>query len=196
MFSVQYALDTSCVMEQLDVPVSEKESIHTVCFKPAHLPPNEKIPLVMIHGVAGGVLTFYKIYSQFTMDRCVYGIDLPGFALSSRVSFPNHPDGCEEKMVDMIERWRKEMKLERIILMGHSFGGFVSAVYAQKYYAYIDSLVLIEPWGVFPEETAPSFASVILRTLMKTFQINPLQGISNLGILGKMEDCFLLTLVL
>ena len=151
-------LGIPCEMQQLDVPVSAKETIHTVWFKPVH-PLPEQISLVLVHGMGGAVPTFSKIYSHFTTDRHVYGIDLPGFALSSRVSFPNHPDGCEEKMVAMIEQWRKVMKLERIILMGHSFGGFVSTLYAQKYHTYIESLVLIEPWGIFPDNTTPKYAA-------------------------------------
>lgn len=35
--------------------------------------------------------------------------------------------------VDAIEAWRKKVKLERFILVAHSFGGLIASHYIQKY---------------------------------------------------------------
>ena len=42
------------------------------------------------------------------------------------------------------------MKLEEFILLGHSFGGYLSVAYAIKYPQFIKALILTDPWG-FPE---------------------------------------------
>ena len=40
------------------------------------------------------------------------------------------------------------MKLERFILAGHSFGGYITGNYALKYYQYIEKLIMISPIGI------------------------------------------------
>lgn len=56
-----------------------------------------------------------------------------GFGRSSRPNFS--PDGmeAEQQLVQSVEEWRREMKLEKIILLGHSMGGFLAASYALNY---------------------------------------------------------------
>lgn len=40
------------------------------------------------------------------------------------------------------------MKLEKFILAGHSFGGYIVGNYALKYYKHIEKLQLISPIGI------------------------------------------------
>lgn len=40
---------------------------------------------------------------------------------------------AEQQLVQSVEEWRREMKLEKIILLGHSMGGFLAASYALNY---------------------------------------------------------------
>lgn len=47
-----------------------------------------------------------------------------------------------------IERMRRLMKQERLTLIGHSFGGFLAALYAAEFPDRVDRLVLIAPAGV------------------------------------------------
>jgi len=102
----------------------------------------------MIHGLGGGLPCFYKNYPHLCRDRKVYGIDLPGFALSSRVKFPEDPTKCLEKMVDLLEKWRRRKKIKKLILLGHSFGGYLSAAYAVAHSSRVRHLVLVDPWGM------------------------------------------------
>ncbi|PVH19496.1 hypothetical protein CXQ85_003342 [Candidozyma haemuli] len=96
----------------------------------------------------------------------IHAIDLPGFGLSSRPSFPKF--NCESKediyqiedwFIDSLEKWRKERGIDRFVLVGHSFGGYLSCAYARKYNKLIsdgtaaqrriiDKLVLLSPVGV------------------------------------------------
>ncbi len=75
-----------------------------------------------------------------------------GFGRSSRPPFSSDPIVAETQFVESIEDWRKEMGLNEIILMGHSFGGYLSASYALRYPQYVKALILADPWG-FPEHS-------------------------------------------
>lgn len=130
--------------------------IHTlhVCDNPSKCPKSYSInPLVMVHGMGGAIPAFYKNYPDLAQGgRCVFGIDMPGFGLSTRINFPTDPERCKKLMVDMIDQWRQEMKIDKMILLGHSFGGYISALYAIRYPEHVEHLVLLEPWGVFSED--------------------------------------------
>ena len=47
-----------------------------------------------------------------------------------------------------IERIRRILGRDRLVLMGHSFGGFLAAMYAAEFPEHVDALVLVAPAGV------------------------------------------------
>jgi pimeloyl-ACP methyl ester carboxylesterase len=49
--------------------------------------------------------------------------------------------------VDSIEKWRTAVGLERLIVVGHSFGGYFATAYALKYPERVEHLFLIDTWG-------------------------------------------------
>jgi cardiolipin-specific phospholipase len=59
----------------------------------------------------------------------------------------------EHIFVDSLEKWRKNMGMERMVLIGHSLGGYLSACYAMKYPERVEKLVLVSPVGL-PEKPA------------------------------------------
>jgi len=56
-----------------------------------------------------------------------------GFARSSRPFFSKDPLEAENQFIDSLEEWRKIMGLEKVILLGHSMGGFLASSYALRY---------------------------------------------------------------
>ncbi len=135
-----------------DVVVEENDKkkviIHTITFESIDTGQPSQIPLVLIHGYAGGLVCFHKNFDSLCKKRKVYAIDLPGFALSSRIKFPNKHIDCKDRMVMLVEKWREAMNLERFILLGHSFGGYISANYTIKYKEHVRHLILAESWGI------------------------------------------------
>lgn len=87
-------------------------------------------------------------------DHPVYAIDILGFARSSRPTFSYDPVEIEQQFVDSIERWREVMQIPKMVLLGHSFGGFLSSSYALKYPERLEHLIQVDPWGYDP---APGF---------------------------------------
>jgi len=142
---------------------------------------------VMVHGMGAGLALFVLNYQSLTKDRQVYAIDLPGFGRSSRVNFSSDPGQIESEYVECLEKWRQNLGLGRINLLGHSFGGHLTALYSIKYPDSINSAILADPWGMTPRpaETEqkqqfgrthpPRRIPFLVRQLAKLFvHLNPL----------------------
>lgn len=112
---------------------------------------HENLPLVMVHGMGGGIGLWVKNIDDLGSNRPLYAFDLLGFGRSSRPKFSNVPEKAEEEFVESLEEWRKEMKLENFVLLGHSLGAYVSSSYTIKYPDRVKHLVLADPWG-FPDK--------------------------------------------
>lgn len=93
----------------------------------------EKTPIVIIHGLCASAGLWSLNIDALAEGRPLYAIDLIGFGRSSRPRFSTDAMEAEQQHVEAIEAWRKEMNLDRFVLLGHSMGGFISASYALKY---------------------------------------------------------------
>jgi abhydrolase domain-containing protein 4 len=53
-----------------------------------------------------------------------------GFARSSRPNFSTDPEVAEKQMVQALEAWRQEVRLNNMVLLGHSLGAFLATSYS------------------------------------------------------------------
>ncbi|KAJ1646600.1 hypothetical protein LPJ64_001936 [Coemansia asiatica] len=114
--------------------------------------------LVMTHGYFTGIGFFFRNYHELskTEDWNIYSIDWLGMGRSSRPSYTSKRLGSEDErvanaesfFVESLEEWRKRMGLDKMTLCGHSFGGYMSTLYALKYPEHVERLVLISPIGI------------------------------------------------
>ncbi|KAH9507781.1 Alpha/beta hydrolase domain-containing protein 4 [Bulinus truncatus] len=159
----------------------------------------DSVPLVIMHGMGGGANMFLNNIDDFAEQRDVILLDLPGFGLSSRpdlrVKYDNGwwvdttADDIEEFYTEVLERWFQQMSLDKVILLGHSYGGYLSSVYCFKYPQRVKHLVLADPWG-FPQRPAaadmrPFMKSKTLVLLSKLYgKMNIFTPLRVLGPLG------------
>ena len=92
-------------------------------------PSLSKPPLVMVHGMGAGLAMFALNIPELSKQRTVLAIDLPGFGRSSRPPFSYDEKQIVEEYTQVLESWREVMDLDKINLLGHSFGGYLTAHY-------------------------------------------------------------------
>ncbi|KAL8605156.1 hypothetical protein ACOMHN_031097 [Nucella lapillus] len=134
------------IKEKKYIPVGGDNQLWSVTSNPHH----PSIPILMVHGMGGGVGLWAMNLDPLTRHRPVHAFDLLGFGRSSRPSFSSDAIQAEETFVQAIEDYRKAMGLDRFILVGHSLGGYLSASYALQHPQHVAHLVLADPWGMTP----------------------------------------------
>lgn len=92
------------------------------------------VPLVFLHGYMNGCAYFYRNMAGLAPHfRSIYSVDLLGWGLSSRPHFRSllRPtiECAEDFFVESLEAWRRANGIERMVLAGHSMGGYLSVAY-------------------------------------------------------------------
>jgi abhydrolase domain-containing protein 5 len=90
--------------------------------------------------------------NEYVLKKIIFLIEwlyFLGFGRSSRPVFSTDALDAEREFVQSIEEWRREMQLEKFVLLGHSMGGFLATSYAIRYPNRVSHVILADPWG-FP----------------------------------------------
>lgn len=158
-------LDGKRVAEIINTDVGGGDFIHELYIENTQQPKTDGVrDIVLVHGYAASLGLFFDNFNDLSLEPGVkiHAIDLPGHGLSLRPSFPKFPCDTKEDIykvedwfIDKIEEWRKRRGINQFVLVGHSFGGYLSCAYALKYNKpvdenklLIDKLVLLSPVGV------------------------------------------------
>jgi cardiolipin-specific phospholipase len=109
-------------------------------------------PIVLIAGFGAGAAMWWKNHSAIAArtQRPVLAVDLLGCGRSSRPEFPrNSPLEAEDFFLNSLSAALfDELRLDRVVLVGHSLGGFLSAAFAMRHRARVEKLVLVSPVGI------------------------------------------------
>lgn len=97
--------------------------------------------IILLHGWGASLLTFSKLAKSLSNHFKVYSVDLPGFG-NSTVGVPL----SVEDVADVLHQFIMKLKIGKPILLGHSYGGRVSIVYASKYE--VERLILVSSAGI------------------------------------------------
>ena len=125
--------------------------------------------LVFLHGWGQNIEMMKRIADPFQKEYRSIILELPGFGKSSEPKFAWNL--CD--FVELIHALLEELKIEHPILLGHSFGGKISLLYATKYN--VKKMVLFgSPYK--KEITKLSTKTKLLKSLKKVPVVNKLEG--------------------
>lgn len=142
--------------------VSAKHYLNTFTIASTEPSPDAPPPAVVLHGYGAGLGFFFQNFpalGQWAAKRhtSVHAVDWLGMGRSARPSFTvkakrGDIDGrvreAEAFFIDSLEQWRQKMGLEKMTLVGHSLGGYLSIAYALKYPTRVSKLILVSPAGI------------------------------------------------
>jgi pimeloyl-ACP methyl ester carboxylesterase len=105
---------------------------------------SERTPVVLLHGLNASHLTWKRVAPILAKDRRVLMPDLLGHGFSER------PNASYELRwhAHMLAKWLDVMALDRVDLVGHSFGGGVAQVLLLERPSIIRRLVLVASGGL------------------------------------------------
>ena len=130
--------------------------------------------LVWGHGWGQSGLAFLPVAEALKSLVPSLLIDFPGFGKS-----PNPPDtwGTAE-YADFVASWMKALPAERLVWLGHSFGGRVGLQLAARHSGLLSGLVLIASAGLqrrrsFPDKVRFTFRKTAFRTARRFVREGP-----------------------
>ncbi len=111
-------------------------------------------PLILMHGWGCDHTTVASIAAAAAETHTVYSLDLPGFGRSDE---PREVWGVDE-YTSLVEKFARKLGLERPVLVGHSYGGRISILYASR--NEVAKVILVDAAGVTPQRPLSSYTQV------------------------------------
>ncbi|ACF15140.1 alpha/beta hydrolase fold [Chloroherpeton thalassium ATCC 35110] len=108
---------------------------------------SSKTPMLFIHGYGAMLEHWNENIPHFSADYKIYAMDLMGLGGSEK---PNTKYSLK-LWGKQIEAFLDFMNLEKVILVGHSMGGATSLMFAHHQPDRLDTLVLVDPSGIFAD---------------------------------------------
>ena len=99
---------------------------------------NGKKNLILLHGFMENSSIWNDLEKTLSKNFTLIKIDLPGHGQSKLYHEINSMDFMAEKVKEVLDF----LKIEKINILGHSMGGYVSLAFADKFPEFIESLTL------------------------------------------------------
>ena len=119
-------------------------------------------PVIVMHGWGCNLSTVQSISAILEPGMRVLSLDLPGHGKSQE---PPAIWGVEE-YTRLVEKFIALLKLKRVSLIGHSFGGRISILLSSRQ-EYIDKVVLVDAAGVKPRRKFSYYIKVYSYKILK-----------------------------
>lgn len=114
--------------------------------------PSNRQTLLILHGTGGSSLSFLSVYDGLSREFNVHGLDLPAFGRSPAPAALRTatPDAVLTFYVDVLRAYILRLGVGPVIVVAHSFGGFLAAQLLDRHPELVLKLVLVHAAGIFP----------------------------------------------
>ena len=129
----------------------------------------EKKTILCIHGITANCRCWDVIADALSPSHTVLAMDLRGRGLSGT---PSTGYSMEHHCRDILAVL-DDLGLERVVLMGHSLGAFISLIFGAKYPERVDRIILVDGGGKLSEEQLVKVFSGIKPSLDRLGKVLP-----------------------
>jgi len=118
--------------------------------------------VVLVHGLGAQLRNFnYALVERLAVNFRVVCLDRPGCGYSTR---PPTMSASLSGQADTIAKLLTELRLEKPIVVGHSYGGTLALALALNHPESVGSLALIAPLTQLQTEVPPAFRDFVIRS--------------------------------
>ncbi|KAJ7179359.1 alpha/beta-hydrolase [Mycena filopes] len=132
----------------LDKP---KHFLNTLAITSTRPAPDAPPPVVLLPGYGAGIGFFFPnipVLAQWAGHRGSSVYAVPFTIKSQKKDISGRVREAESFFIDSLEAWRTKMNLDKVTLVGHSLGGYLSIAYALRYPDRVNRLILLSPAGI------------------------------------------------
>jgi pimeloyl-ACP methyl ester carboxylesterase len=126
-------------------------------------------PLVLLHGYMATLTMWSRNIAAFSKDHRVYAIDVMGQPSKSR---PAEPIRSTADFVSWLTATLDALHLDRVVLVGMSFGGWLALNYAVAVPQRVQKLALLSPGGLLPMVRQFSVRGMLMVSLPTRLTVN------------------------
>jgi len=110
----------------------------------------EGSPIVLLHGLMGGVENFGDMVLHISKEHKVYGLDLRLFEGSIlKVSVKN--------LSDYLYKFMQHLDIKSATLLGNSMGGHIALIFSKAHPEMVDGMILTGSSGLYEDSMGDSF---------------------------------------
>ena len=108
-------------------------------------------PIVLLHGLMGGVENFGDMVDFISAEYKVYGLDLKLFEGRNLLKV------SVKSLSDYLYEFMNKIGLESATLIGNSMGGHIALIFVKEHPEKVDTLILTGSSGLFEESMGNSY---------------------------------------
>tara|TARA_B100002052_G_scaffold43020_1_gene35475 strand:+ start:85160 stop:85906 length:747 start_codon:yes stop_codon:yes gene_type:complete len=108
-------------------------------------------PIILLHGLMGGVENFGEMVDYISAKYKVYGLDLKLFEGRNLLKV------SVKSLSDYLNDFMNMLDLKSATLIGNSMGGHIALIFAKNYPTKVDNLILTGSSGLFEESMGNSW---------------------------------------
>ncbi|MEW6186042.1 MAG: alpha/beta hydrolase [Thermodesulfobacteriota bacterium] len=126
-------------------------------------------PILCLHGITANCRSFDYLATVLAGKHKIIAMDLRGRGGSDKPSTGYSKDHHVQDIIALLD----DLQINRIVLMGHSLGAFISIAFAAKYPERMDRLILVDGGGKYSETQSAKVFAAIKPALDRLGQVFP-----------------------